>query len=178
VKWLTVLWITQKLPSYAEGGPQLCDFTNANPTYDVCATNAYTHDTNIRKSIPSLSAYCLKAERGGKTWIAVQASSREEACIQASFTSWNLVLEGVLEGFLGEACNRFLLRKDTQVWANQVLMITELQASRSTEDALTTKAKHFHIQYLKKATKNIKPYLYQHLTMQHLVIAGWFEAFL
>jgi hypothetical protein len=39
------------------------------------------------------------------------------------------------------ACNRFwnvLPRKDTQVWANEVLMITELQASRSTGDALST----------------------------------------
>jgi hypothetical protein len=37
--------------------------------------------------------------------------------------------------FFRGACNRFwnvLLRKDTQVWANKVLMITELQASKST----------------------------------------------
>jgi hypothetical protein len=35
-------------------------------------------------------------------------------------------------------CNWFwnvLLRKDTQVWANEVLMIIELQASRSIGDA-------------------------------------------
>jgi hypothetical protein len=38
-----------------------------------------------------------------------------------------------------EACNRFLnvlLWKDTQVQANKILMITELQASRSIGDAL------------------------------------------
>jgi hypothetical protein len=38
-------------------------------------------------------------ERGGKKWIAVQAS-RGEACIQASFTGWNLVLEGFLGGLV------------------------------------------------------------------------------
>jgi hypothetical protein len=36
--------------------------------------------------------------------------------------------------FFRGACNRFwnvLLQKDTEVWANEVLIITELQASRS-----------------------------------------------
>jgi hypothetical protein len=41
----------------------------------------------------------LKAERGGKTWIAVQAS-RRKACIQVPFTGWNLVLEGFLGGLV------------------------------------------------------------------------------
>jgi hypothetical protein len=80
----------------------------------------------------------LKAERSGKTWITVHAS-REEACIQASFTGWNLVLES----FLGGACNRFwnvLLLKGTQVWENDVLMITGLQAYKTIGDALTRNA--------------------------------------
>jgi hypothetical protein len=41
--------------------------------------------------------------------------------------------------FFRGAHNRFwnvLLQKDTQVWANEVLMITELQASRLTGNAL------------------------------------------
>jgi hypothetical protein len=41
----------------------------------------------------------LKAERSGKTWIMVEAS-RGEACIQASFTGWNLVLEGFIRGLV------------------------------------------------------------------------------
>jgi hypothetical protein len=44
--------------------------------------------------------------------------------------------------FFLEAYNQFwnfLLQKNTQVWANKVLMIRELQASRSTRDALTLK---------------------------------------
>jgi hypothetical protein len=39
----------------------------------------------------------LKAERGGKMWIAIQAN-RGEAYIQASFIGWNLVLEGFCAG--------------------------------------------------------------------------------
>jgi hypothetical protein len=41
--------------------------------------------------------------------------------------------------FFRRAYNRFwnvLLQKDTHVWANEVLIITELQASRTTGDAL------------------------------------------
>jgi hypothetical protein len=41
----------------------------------------------------------LKAERSGKTWIVVQASMGE-ACIQASFIGWNLVLESFLGGLV------------------------------------------------------------------------------
>jgi hypothetical protein len=41
----------------------------------------------------------LKAERGGKTWIAVQAN-RRKAYIQASFIGWNLILEGFLGGLV------------------------------------------------------------------------------
>jgi hypothetical protein len=44
-----------------------------------------------------------------------------------------------LEGFLGGACKPFwnvLLRKDTQVWENDVLMIIGLQAYKTTGDAL------------------------------------------
>jgi hypothetical protein len=42
--------------------------------------------------------------------------------------------------FFRRACNQFwnvLLRKDTQVWENDILMITGLYAYKTTEDALT-----------------------------------------
>ena len=55
-----------------------------------------------------------------------------EAYIQAS-------LKPDFGRFFRKACNRFwnvLLRKDTQVWENDVLMITGLQVYKTTGDAL------------------------------------------
>jgi hypothetical protein len=72
-------------------------------------------------------------ERGGKTRIVVQPAGEKlvfKLHLQVETWLWKV--------FWG-TCNWFgnvLLQKDTQVWENKVLMIRELQAFRSTGDAL------------------------------------------
>jgi hypothetical protein len=65
----------------------------------ITGLQAYKTTRDALRASPVVFYHKPKAERGEKTWIAVQAS-RGKACIQASFTSWNLVLEGFLGGLV------------------------------------------------------------------------------
>jgi hypothetical protein len=80
--------------------------------------------------------YC-KPE-SGKRWKDVNCGSGQHE--RSMYSSFSYRLKPNFGRFFRGACNWFwnvLLREDTQVWENDVLMITGLHAYKTTGDALT-----------------------------------------
>jgi hypothetical protein len=74
----------------------------------------------------------------GKRWKDVKCGSGQQG--RSLYSSFIYRLKPGFGRFFRGACNKFwniLLRKDTQVWENDVLMITGLQAYKTTGDALS-----------------------------------------
>jgi hypothetical protein len=81
--------------------------------------------------------YC--EPESGKKWKDVDCGSGQQG--KSLYSSFIYRLKPGFGRFFRGACKPFwnvLLRKDTQVWENDVLMITGLQAYKTTGDALST----------------------------------------
>jgi hypothetical protein len=73
----------------------------------------------------------------GKRWKDVNCGLSQKG--KSLYSSFIYKLKLDFGRFFREACNQFwnvLLQEDTQVWKNDILMITGLQAYKTTRDAL------------------------------------------